>query len=211
MKKYVFDKQDGILLNKLLNNIMRRMDSITREHSERVSVYAILIGKTMQLTKEDLKLLGVAGLLHDVGKMLIAETILYKNIKLNQNDWRIMKQHSALGIKYVESQTEYKQMSENGRELFRRFISYTIGNHHRFYDGTGYGTDPFNSHEKIPLFARIMNIADSFDAMTSYRPYNDIVLKPKKTNKQAIKELNRCAGTQFDPFIVHKFSQHIEA
>ena len=125
--------------------------------------------------------------MHDIGKVGIPDHILAKREPLSMEDWELIHAHPNLGVailKHVESLKDCLA---------------AVQYHHERYDGTGYPAGL--KGDNIPLDARILAVADSYDAMTSLRPYR----QEKSTDEQAIEELKRCAGTQFDPAIVEAF------
>ncbi len=158
-------------------------DPYTRGHSARVAEYACMIAKKLGFSKAELGALENAAILHDIGKMGIADSILHKKGKLNIDEWEIVKKHPSLGLDIL-SPLEF--LSEE-KEIIRH--------HHERYDGKGYPAGL--KGEKIPLGSRILGVADSFDAMRSHRPYRDPL--PEET---VLAELKNNAGTQFDPKIV---------
>ncbi len=160
--------------------------SWTNGHSERVTEYAVKIGLQMGLDEKGLEYLRLAGLLHDIGKIGTYETILEKPGKLTPEEFEIVKKHPVEAVKILKP---VKMISS---------ILPAILYHHENYDGTGY-PDGLKV-EDIPLFARILCVADAYDSMTADRPYRSA---PGKD--YAISELHRCAGTQFDPGIVELF------
>ncbi|GAB4541061.1 MAG: hypothetical protein Fur0020_10390 [Thermodesulfovibrionia bacterium] len=163
----------------------------TRGHSERVTSYAITIAREMGLNSYDLKILKTAGLLHDIGKIGTYDVILDKPSRLTDEELSIMMQHPKIGeaiLKPIDG--------------FRDVLS-IIRSHHERYDGKGY-PDGLKG-EEIPLLARILFVADSFDSMTSDRPY-----RPAPGLGYAIEELKRHSGTQFDPDVVKAFLRVIE-
>lgn len=155
-------------------------------HSRRVSEYCYKIGQAVGLRKDELDLLKVIGNLHDIGKIAIDESILNKPGTLSSEEWAAIKRHSEIGYRILSSSPEYTE------------IALDILSHHEHFDGTGYPQGL--SGNDIPFKARIISIADAFDAMTSERSYR----KAMKI-EEALKEIERCAGTQFDPFIAGKF------
>jgi len=161
-------------------------DHYTQGHSQKVSAYAVMIGQALGLTTADLEEIRLAGLLHDIGKVGIPETILNKSGPLDANEWETMKTHTDLGARILEPLESMVRV----REMVRH--------HHEFYDGTGY---PLRLEgEKIPYGARVIAIADAYDTITSERTY-----KKARTPEDAFAELERCAANQFDPDIVRVF------
>jgi diguanylate cyclase (GGDEF)-like protein/PAS domain S-box-containing protein len=152
-------------------------------HSERVSLISEGIAVIMKLDEQLIDRVRTAGLLHDIGKIGIDENILNKNGKLDKNEWEIMKLHSAKGADILGRTVEYKQITD------------IVLSHHEWYDGTGYPNGL--KGETIPLEARIIAIADAYDAMTNERPYRNAI-----SDKAALTEIKKCSGTQFDPKIV---------
>ena len=163
----------------------------TAGHSERVTKYALDIARHMGLTEKELKDLELAGLLHDVGKIGTYEAILDKPAKLTDEEQAIMRQHPAKGAEIL---APIKQLKD---------IIPAIKYHQEFYDGTGYPEGI--AGEAIPLFARIIGVADTVDAMGADRPY-----RKGRPMDAIIAELKRCSGTQFDPKVVEGFLQVIE-
>ena len=155
-------------------------------HSERVSQISEALAKSMKLDKEMIDKIRVAGLLHDIGKIGIEEGILNKAGKLDNKEWEIMKLHSAKGAKILGNTLEFHDIAD------------WVLAHHERYDGNGYPNK--RPGQKIPLAARIITVADSYDAMTHERPYRQAM-----TPEEALNELRRCAGSQFDPAIVQLF------
>lgn len=158
----------------------------TKGHSERVTEYALKIGLQMRLNEKELEDLRLAGLLHDIGKIGTYEALLDKPAKLTPEEFEIVKKHPHEAIKILEP---VKGIAS---------ILPAILHHHENYDGTGY-PDGLKG-EEIPLFARILSVADAYDSMTADRPYRQ---SPGKD--YAISELRRCSGTQFDPELVESF------
>lgn len=158
----------------------------TAGHSERVTKYALEIGKVMGLSEKELKDIELAGLLHDVGKIGTYEAILDKPGKLSEEELALMKKHPAKGAEILST---IKQLNE---------VIPAIRHHHEFFDGRGY-PDGLKG-ESIPLSARILAVADTVDAMGADRPY-----RKGKPMDAIIAELKRCSGTQFDPKVILAF------
>ena len=164
-------------------------DPYTRDHSRRVSLYAGQIAKKMGLPDEEIKQIQEAGWLHDIGKLAITDSVLMKPGKLTDKEFLHMQTHAALGNILLNNIFEHDEF-----ESIKKYTKH----HHERYDGNGY---PDNlSGDNIPLGARILCLADSFDAMTTQRSYN----KPKKL-EDAILDLQENSGTQFDPNAVSSF------
>ena len=163
----------------------------TAGHSERVTKYAMQIGKEMGLRENELKNLELAGFLHDIGKIGTYEAILDKQGKLTDDEIKLIRQHT---IKGAEILSPIKQLKE---------IIPAVKYHQEFYDGSGYPEGL--KGEAIPLFARIIGAADAIDAMSADRPY-----RKGKTMDAVVEELKRCSGTQFDPKVVESFLRAIQ-
>ncbi|MCI8749630.1 MAG: HD domain-containing protein [Lachnospiraceae bacterium] len=161
-------------------------DSYTRGHSDRVSEYAILIGKKVGLSEDELKTLQIGGLFHDIGKIGVPDTILQKEAKLTEHEYSEIKNHPSIGAHILSTATIFKE------------IIPIVKHHHERYDGHGYPTKL--QGEDIPYLARIITIADTFDAMTSKRSYRNAL--PMET---VISEFEKCKGTQFDPKLADTF------
>jgi len=161
-------------------------DTYTRGHSDRVSEYAVLIGKKVGLSEDDLKTLQIGGLFHDIGKIGVPDTILQKEAKLTDDEYSEIKNHPSIGAHILSTATIFKE------------IIPIVKHHHERYDGHGYPGQL--QGENIPYLARITAIADTFDAMTSKRSYRDAL--PMET---VISEFERCKGTQFDPKLADAF------
>jgi putative nucleotidyltransferase with HDIG domain len=173
------DKEEVIEQLKTVLSFIETKDNYTKAHCERVTVYASLIAADIGFSQEKIQKIYEAGLLHDIGKIGIENKILTKTGKLNSEEFNIMKRHVQISTNLLS------------KELFSDIIP-IIEAHHEKYDGTGYPKGL--KGENIPLEARILTLADSFDAMTTDRIYNK-----KKNMIEAVKEIRRCMGTQFDP------------
>ena len=177
------------LFYKTIKSIAQALDAkdkYTHGHSMRVTLYSLALAKTLNLPDGLLEEIETTGLLHDIGKIAIPEKILLKPGKLTSEEYEIIKTHPELGEKLVE-----------GIEKLR-LISSWLKSHHEKYDGTGY-PDGLKG-EEIPISSRIIAIADTYDAMTSSRSY-----RPALSHQNAIDEIKRCSGTQFDPKLTDLF------
>lgn len=167
-------------------------DPYTHGHTERVTNYSLAIAKELEGVpevghyKNFKETLRIAALLHDVGKIGIPDYILSKSGRLSPEEYEEIKKHSIIGATILHP---IKELSDVARE---------VRNHQECYDGSGY-PDGLAGND-IPLIARIIAVADAFDAMTTTRPY-----RKKKTVEEAIQELKSKSGTQFDPIIVSAF------
>ncbi len=162
----------------------------TNGHSDRVARLSTAIGRRLLMDADELNRLLVSAFLHDVGKIAIPESIIDKNGRLSENEMTLMRQHPERGAEIVESLPGYGE------------IRHTILHHHERWDGRGY---PFGiSGEQIPLHARIISIADVYDAITSERPYRKGI-----PGEQALAIIVAESGTAFDPKLVHAFTSAI--
>ena len=161
-------------------------DTYTRGHSDRVSEYSVLIGKHLGLSEEDIHLLRIGGLFHDIGKIGVPDSILLKTSKLTDDEYSEIKNHPTIGAHILSNAT-----------IFEKAIP-IVKHHHERYDGFGYPSKL--AGESIPYLARIAAIADSFDAMTSRRTYRDSM--PMDI---VIEEIRKNKGSQFDPNIADTF------
>ncbi len=162
-------------------------DRYVRGHQERTSLWAAAIAEEMRLTPERVRDIRIASLLHDIGKVSISETILNKPGKLTKEEYATIKQHAALGASMMVSEAEGLQQ-----------LAAIVRHHHERFDGTGYPDGL--AGEDIPLEARILSVVDVFDAMTHERSYRKAL-----SREAAIAELERAAGTQFDPAVIEAF------
>jgi len=165
-------------------------DHRTYGHSKKVSDYAVVLAQAVGLPPERISTIRAAGLLHDIGKIAIPDFILNKEGSLTEDEWEPVKAHPRLGV-----------------EILRHVIDLVnclpaILHHHEHYDGSGYPSGL--KGDSIPVESRILAIADAYDAMTSPRSYRE-----QLPLQQAIDELKRCAGTQFDPELVDVFCRII--
>lgn len=155
-------------------------------HVHRVADLSVSLGRTLDLSDADIARLGLVGVLHDVGKVHVDPTILAKPGPLDPIELDHMRRHPELGFAMTV-------------DRFDRRVSEAILYHHERYDGAGY---PFGlAGEEIPVLARIVLVADAFDAMISHRSY-----QPALPAEAAVEEINTFAGSQFDPMVVEAFN-----
>ena len=164
-------------------------DPSTKKHSEHVSSIAVEIGVVMRVSEAELEQLEWGGLLHDIGKIGVRDAVLLKPDRLNKEERTLMNKHP-----------------ETGEEILRGVEKLApelplIRHHHEWYNGSGYPDKRIG--EDIPFLARILHVADAFEAMTAVRPYR---LRPL-TSAQALDELRKYAGIQFDPRVVEAFAR----
>ncbi len=190
----LYEEQQSIYLNTVhaLVSAIEASDLYTRGHSERVTRYALALGRHLDLPESSFKDLEQAAILHDIGKIGIDDSLLHKVDELSLNDIARLREHPMIGMRILEP----IQFMTRVREI--------IGQHHERFDGQGY---PLGlASEKLLLEARILSVADSFDAMTSDRPYRKAL-----SQDIAIKELEQHTGTQFDPRVVTAFLELIDS
>jgi putative nucleotidyltransferase with HDIG domain len=158
-------------------------DPYTAGHSERVSALSVAVGRQMRLDDEKMEVLRLGALLHDIGKIGVPDDVLRKPGALTAEEFEAIKQHPALGARILRSVP------------FLAPHIPIVELHHERPDGSGY---PHHLRgDEIPLLARIVHVTDAFDAMTSARAY-----RPGRTAAEALRELWRCAGAEFDAEIV---------
>jgi diguanylate cyclase (GGDEF)-like protein/PAS domain S-box-containing protein len=199
VEEILIEAENQMYSNKTLHNqssknqvIVALFDSLKdkyeaeRNHSDRVSKYCLLMGEKLKLSKQEILELEFAGRMHDIGKITIPDNILKKPGKLTDEEWVIMKNHSINGYQILRSADKYSNLAD-----------YAL-THHERWDGSGYPKGL--AGEDIPLFSRIIHISDAFEAMTSDRPYR----KAMKV-QEAIEEICKHSGTQFDPNLVDVF------
>jgi putative nucleotidyltransferase with HDIG domain len=162
-------------------------DAYTAGHSRRVSEYACAIAKTMNLSEDDLEIIRVGALLHDLGKIGISDLVLQKPGRLTPEENQLIRQHPVIGKRILEN--------VQGLEAYLGIVEL----HHENLDGTGY---PHGlKGEETPLYARIVKVADAYDAMTSDRPY-----RRGKSHAEALAVLRSVAGSEMDPLVVEAFA-----
>jgi len=181
------------LRSKIIDVIMNALvEKSSRElmHSKRVSTICETIATMLNFEKELVNQIRIAGLVHDIGKIGIAENILNKPQRLDKDEWEIMKKHPEAGWRILHSAIEFSELAE------------FVLSHHERWDGKGYPRAL--KGDEIAIEARIIAIADSYDAMTSDRSY-----RKGMSEDEAKNEIIRCSGTQFDPEIVKVFIEKV--
>jgi diguanylate cyclase (GGDEF)-like protein len=158
----------------------------TKEHAERISIVSMEIGKALGFSHDQMEELSIASSMHDIGKTGIPDAILSKPGSLTSEEWQIMRKHPEIGYHILLSSPTMSKIAE-----------YILAHHER-WDGNGYPQGLM--HEDIPIISRIIAIADTYDVIMSDRPYRKAVSK-----EEALDEIIRCSGTQFDPSLVKVF------
>jgi putative nucleotidyltransferase with HDIG domain len=185
--------ESSIMRSKTIDVIMHTLyEKNHREqlHSIRVSEICEAIASLMNMGKEDVTQIRVAGLMHDIGKIEIDEEILNKPQSLNTGEWEEIKRHPEIGYRILSSVNEFSGIAE------------IVLAHQERWDGKGYPRGLKGNEISIP--SRIIAIADAYDAMTTNRPYDQALSK-----EEAVKEMKKCSGTQFDPEITKLFIEKI--
>lgn len=191
IKQEITQSEDELVTSiKTLISVINAKDKYTYGHSERVVMYSRIIADKLGLAERDKKNLVYGAYMHDIGKINISGAILNKKMPLTTEEWEALKQHPAHGVEIIRTVGSLKDIIP--------LILY----HHEKYNGTGYPEGL--SGESIPYLARVLTVIDSFDAMTSNRPYNK-----RKTYEEGFAELRKYKGTQFDPHIVEAFIEAI--
>jgi two-component system cell cycle response regulator len=162
-----------------------------QEHQRGVGTLVLAVGRRLGMSAEDLDVLARAAELHDVGKIAIPDAILNKPGPLDEEEWRFMRRHTILGERILMAASALRPVAR------------LVRSSHERYDGGGY-PDGLAGHE-IPLGARVIFVCDAFDAMTSDRAYSAAI-----GQEEALAELRRCAGTQFDPLVVEAFAATLQ-
>lgn len=176
---------------KALADTMDARDPYTFEHSRRIVEYAEGVARELGLPADEIEIIKLSARVHDLGKIGIRDDVLNKKGTYTQEERLTMQQHVRIGAEIVGRFPRYKE----GRDI----ILY----HHEHYNGSGY-LEGLRGDE-IPIGARIIAVADAYDAMTTDRPYRKAV-----SQAEAIKELQRCSGTQFDPIVVGAFLKYLD-
>ena len=174
-----------------LTSAIDAKDSYTRGHSERVTELSIKLANECKVSDADIENIKIGGLLHDIGKIGIPEAVLNKPGRLNDEEFAIIKSHPDLGIHIL------------GKVEFLEPMVPIIRHHHERYDGRGYPAGL--KGDEIPYLARIVSVVDTFDAMTTNRPYRKAL-----SIEESLKEIEKCSGTQFDPEIAAAFVKMVQ-
>ncbi len=192
IKNKVNDKDKEVITSiKTLISVINAKDRYTYGHVERVVMYAKLIADKLNLNDKDKETLIYGAYIHDIGKINISKEILIKKMPLTDNEWLELKNHPLFGFDIIKDIHSLKH------------VAYLVLHHHERYDGLGY---PNGLQGKdIPYLTRILTVIDSFDAMTSNRPYNTC-----KSYEEGKEELIKCSGSQFDPEIAQAFVNVID-
>jgi putative nucleotidyltransferase with HDIG domain len=173
---------------KVLARAIEHRDPFTSSHSERVCEYSLAIGRQLGLTSADLQILESAAMLHDIGKVGIPPSILYKPGPLDEKENQVLREHPSIGARLLTSLPHFEQIRQ------------VAAHHHEWYNGQGY-PDGLKG-EQMSILIRIVAVADVFDALTSERPYRGGI-----DPELALEEILSLSGSQFDPVITEAFSQ----
>jgi putative nucleotidyltransferase with HDIG domain len=177
---------------KVLAQAIDARDHYTHSHSENVAKYAVIIASEMGFSAKEIEVIRQACELHDLGKIGIEDNILMKQGKLTDDEWIQIRKHPVIGAQILEPLT------------FLNDVIDLVRQHHERFNGTGY---PEGRHgEDIILGARIINLADSYEAMRSARSYRKVPL----TKEEAVEEISKNSGTQFDPKVVEVFLKNLD-
>ncbi|MRY42932.1 HD-GYP domain-containing protein, partial [Parabacteroides distasonis] len=171
---------------KIIINTLKEKSERDDVHSKNTSKICKLFGKALSMSNEKISELAILGDIHDIGKIGVSEEILNKPGKLDEKEWQEIKKHPQIGYHIVSSSSDFS------------FLGESILSHHERYDGSGYPKGL--KGEEIPLMARILAIADAYEAMINYRPY-----RKTRTKEEAIEKLIKNSGSQFDPELVKIF------
>jgi diguanylate cyclase (GGDEF)-like protein/PAS domain S-box-containing protein len=174
-----------------LRVVLKKGDYRTETRIKKMENYAVLIGKRLNLSSIKLEELKLLMCLHNIGKLALADEIMTKKGRLTAEEWKIIKEIPEIGYRIAESSTKLKSIAES------------IRTHHEWYNGQGYPRGI--KGEEIPVLSRISFLINSYDAMTSDRPYRN-----KMTNSEAKKEIKKFSGIQFDPKVVDAFFELLE-
>ncbi len=189
---FLYSELEALLVGsiKCLIKALEATSYWTAGHTERVTEYALGIGRVMGIEGDILEKLKICSLLHDIGKIATPKEILNKDSELTESEWIEIKKHPEVGAEILNDLKQFKD------------VVHGIKYHHEHWDGRRgiFGL----KREEIPLMARILAVADAFDALTSDRPY-----RPKHSKEDAVKEIVRCSGTQFDPTVVDAFMKWV--
>jgi len=174
----------------LILNTLYEKSPQEKLHSKKVGELCAAIAEKMHFTQEEVKQMGVAGLMHDIGKMVIDEKIINKPSKLNPEEWKEMQRHSEIGFRILSSVSEYSEIA-----------TYVL-EHHERWNGEGFPKGLIG--EEILLPARMISIAEVYAELTTDRMYRQVL-----SEEDAIAEIKRCSGTQFDPGVARVFVEKV--
>ncbi len=172
-------------------NTIDAKDEYTKGHSQRVAEYAVALAEELGMAEEEVERIRYIGLLHDIGKIGVPDAILNKPGRLNNTEFSLMKLHTVVGGEILKDINSMEDLDVGAKY------------HHERYDGKGYPEGLIG--EEIPFVARIIGIADAYDAMTSHRVY-----RKRLSDETVQEEIARCAGTQFDPKLAEVFLRMIK-
>jgi HD-GYP domain-containing protein (c-di-GMP phosphodiesterase class II) len=184
--------QRGKSLTSFMETLASALDTrdyITAGHSRRVTLYALEIGRQMKLNKNEMEIIQYAGLLHDIGKIGVPEVVLFKDRKLNEDEFEMLKRHASL-TKHLLSKIYFQDQFHH--------LPLIAASHHEKINGKGYPDGLIG--DEIPLGGKILAVADVFDALTSRRPYKD-----RMELEEVMATIDRETGTSFEPFVVYNF------
>ncbi|MFZ5351893.1 MAG: HD domain-containing phosphohydrolase [Bacillota bacterium] len=174
-----------------MKNMLEARDFITEGHANRMEELAVMLAHKIGIPEKDISDIRLLAQFHDIGKVGIPDYILFKPSKLTPEEFEIMKRHTEIGHRIAEASVDLLPIAD------------FILKHHEYWNGKGY---PFGiKGEEIPIECRILSIVDAYDAMTNDRPYRKAMSKP-----EALDELKKCSGTQFDPVLTDVFIKMIE-
>jgi len=188
----MLEEESYVRMVQLLASAVDARDPYTQQHSRRVSALAVGFAQSIGLDAERISDLETAALLHDIGKIGVSDAVLRKNGRLDEDEYAQVKEHPALAVRILNAIPK--------RDTLLPWIS----SHHERWDGAGYPAGL--SGEDVPFEARILAICDTYDAMTSARPY-----RPAMPPEKALAEILACAGTQFDAELATAFVHHTRA
>jgi HD-GYP domain-containing protein (c-di-GMP phosphodiesterase class II) len=176
-------REDPLQLLDSMVEMLNRTDSFMAGHSQRVSDLSASIARLAKFSATDIEFVRRAGLVHDIGKVSIPEKVLRKSEPLTADEMHLIKLHPIFGASLLSRLPGMDSLVP------------VVLHHHERWDGSGYPGGL--SMTDIPKEARVIAVADAYDAMTSYRPYGEVL-----SAEEALNELRRCSGTQFDPSLV---------
>lgn len=180
-----------LAITKTLLRIIKMTDKSTFIHSIFTTAYCHITAEKLALSPADRERLYFASLLHDTGKIIVGKEIILKKTPLTPAEWKTVKKHPLYSTRIIKSLGIYGDIAD------------IVKHHHEKFDGSGYPEGL--KGEDIPAFSRILAVADSFEAMTGNRPY-----KPRLSFDEALAELDKCSGSQFDPIMVKLFIEALK-